>query len=154
MTRSLGELLIGFGLAGWGITFYLLALKFTQPLNPFDAGPGMFPRLISGVLIILGLLLCGQSLRKFKSSNKIVFKRQWNILATVILLILYALALPRAGYYFSTAVFFPAMLLLAGERKWISIVATAGIFLLFAFGAFDLLLNVPMPSPENKIFMF
>ncbi|MFZ5634385.1 MAG: tripartite tricarboxylate transporter TctB family protein [Bacillota bacterium] len=146
MTMYLGELIVGLALAGWGLWFYLLAEKFPPPLNPFDAGPAIFPQLISLALIILGLTLSGRAVPKVRTGGKIFIKRKWNITASVFLFILYAFAMPPAGYYIATAVFIPAMLILAGENRWRHVLIMTASFLLFALGAFDVLLGVPLPK--------
>lgn len=145
MSFAHGEFIAGLVLSGWGLWFYLLASKFPRPFNPFDVGPATFPKLIATALIILGLTLSALAVRKFGSSGLITVKRKASILASILLFIVYALTIPLTGYYISTAFFIPAMLLLAGETRVLVLGATTALFLLFAFGIFDLLLGVPLP---------
>jgi ABC-type xylose transport system permease subunit len=143
---AIAELIVGFFLIAWGLAFFLLAGEFSPPLNPSDMGPDILPKLISLVQFLLGVAWIVQAVRRRKDSGKFTIKHPANILAMMSLLLAYAWAIPVLGYYLSTGLFLPAMLLLAMERRWPRIVGTTIVFILFAWGAFDLLLKVPLPK--------
>lgn len=142
----LAEIIVGFFLVAWGLAFFLLALEFPPSLNPHDLGPDVLPKITSVILVLLGIALVIQGVLGRKKAGKFSIRHPVNILAITALLLAYAWAMPGLGYYLSTGLFLPAMLLFAMERRWPRIVGTTIGFILFAWGAFDLLLKVPLPK--------
>ena len=142
----LAEIIVGFFLVAWGLAFFLLALEFPPSLNPHDLGPDVLPKITSVILVLLGIALVIQAVLGRKKAGKFSIRHPVNILAITALLLAYAWAMPGLGYYLSTGLFLPAMLLFAMERRWPRIVGTTIGFILFAWGAFDLLLKVPLPK--------
>lgn len=140
------EILLGFFLIAWGLAFFLLAREFPPSLNPHDLGPDILPKIISLLLMLLGIAWIVQASLRRRGTGRLPVKHPLNILAIMGLIVAYAWAMPKIGYYLSTGLFLAAMLLLAMERRWTRIAGTTLCFILFAWGAFDLLLKVPLPK--------
>jgi putative tricarboxylic transport membrane protein len=139
-----GEIAVGIFfifIAGW---FLLEASKFPVNENSVDIGPAAFPQVLASLVILLSVFLIITSILK-GSDVKIRAKRFKQILYSMILLIIFGVSIPYAGFYLATVLFLPTMLFLAGERKWKSIIGVTIVFELFAFAIFDTVLNVPLP---------
>jgi len=143
---SLAEIISGglfFSLASWFLT---MAIRFPPPLNPVDVGPGAFPKLISIVILILSAFLIVQGFMGLKKGKHILFiNRRNKLIGSILLLVFYIIIIPIIGYYLSTAICLPVMLVLAEERKWKSVLLITVGFLLFSKLGFGILLNVPLP---------
>lgn len=147
MTFKFGEVVTGilFTLvAGW---FLLEAIQLPAPLNNHGGvGPSTFPAGISTLIIIFSIILIFGGIRKgAKEKMKIVIKRHNSILASMLLIVLYAISFHYIGYYVATALFMPVALLLASELRWKMIIFVTVLFELFAFCVFAVLLSVPLP---------
>lgn len=146
MKIALGRILVGIVLAVWGIVFFVLAMKFDKPLNPFDSGASVFPMLISACLFLLSAGLVFVEFRRLNLQERIKVKRLGPIMLSAVLMILYVIAIPFAGYYLATLVFLPAMMLSAGESRWKWLIIITAMVLLFNYIAFERLLGVPLPK--------
>lgn len=146
MRLSLAEIISGglfFSLASWFLT---MAIRFPPPLNPVDVGPSAFPKLISISILILSAFLIVQGFMGLKKGKHILFiNRRNKLIGSILLLVLYIIIIPIIGYYLSTAICLPVMLVLAEERKWKSVLLITVGFLLFSKLGFGILLNVPLP---------
>ena len=146
MKIALGRIIAGIVLAVWSIGFFVLALDFDKPLNPFDSGPRAFPLLIAACLFFMAVGMAVVEFRHLRLPESIKIKRLGPIVLAAALMILYALAIPFAGYYLATLVFVPAMLMSAGEFRWKRLILIAAMLLLFNYLSFDLLLGVSLPK--------
>lgn len=147
MRLSHGEIISGglfFALAGWFLT---KAIRFPPPLNTIDVGPGAFPKLISVAILIMSALLIAQGIIGLKkgTSTTIIIKRRNKMIGSVVTLVLYVVSMPMIGYYLSTAICLPVLLVTAEERKWKSVLLLTVGFLLFSKVGFEMLLDVPLP---------
>ena len=141
-----GEILTGIAFAALGVWFYLMAGGLRPPVNPYDVGPSAFPRLIAGAQVLVALLLTFHGVRRLKSSLEIIEIPQWWRVAVFIAgTVAYAYAMPRAGFYLASAIWVPLMLLTAGVRNVVGMVAITGLFLAFAWGLFATALDVRLP---------
>jgi putative tricarboxylic transport membrane protein len=146
MNIALGRVLAGIVLAVWSIVFFVLALGFDKPLNPFDSGPRVFPLLIAACLFFLAVGMIVVEFRRLHLPESIKVKRLGPIALAAGLMILYALAIPYAGYYLATLVFLPAMMMSAGEFRGKWLILITAMIILFNYLSFDLLLGVTLPK--------
>lgn len=146
MRIALGRILVGIVLAVWGALFFVLAVGFEKPLNPFDSGAGAFPMIISASLALLSAGLVFVEFRRLNLPESIRVKRLGPIVIAAGLMILYVIAIPFAGYYVATLAFVPAMLITTGEFRWKWLLLITAILLLFNYLSFDRLLGVPLPK--------
>ena len=146
MNMALARIWLGGVLAVWAAVFFILAMYFDKPLNPFDSGSAAFPMLISASLFITAVWMMIQEFRCLPNAPPIKAKRFGANIVSAILIILYAVAMPYAGYYLSTLVFVPAFLLASHERRWKWIIIVTAVILLFNYLSFDRLLGVSLPK--------
>lgn len=129
-------------------SFFLFeALQLPPSLNPMDIGAAALPLLIIGGMIICSLFILIQAIRgrKQQEGEKIMIVRGKMIIASIVILIVYALLIPILGYYIPTALAVIALLLCANQKSWMKLVFVTGGFLLFAWIGFEKILNVPLP---------
>jgi hypothetical protein len=146
MKVALGRILTGIVIAVWSIVFFVLALDFDKPLNPFDSGPRAFPLLISASLFFMAAGMVVVEFRRLHLPEKIRVKRLGPIALAAGLMILYALAIPYAGYYLATVVFLPVMMMSAGEFRWKWLILITAMIVLFNYLSFDVILGVTLPK--------
>jgi hypothetical protein len=146
MKISMGRAVTGVVLAVWSIVFFVLALDFDKPLNPFDSGPRAFPLLISASLFFMTVGMIVVESRRLHLPALIKIKRLGPIALAAGLMILYAFAIPYTGYYLATLVFVPAMMMSAGEFRWKWLILITAMILLFNYFSFDRLLGVSLPK--------
>jgi hypothetical protein len=146
MKMALARIWLGGIMAIWAAMFFIMAMYFDKPLNPFDSGAAAFPAIISVSLFITAVWMMLQEFRRLPTSEPIKAKRFGANIFSAILLILYAFSMPYAGYYLSTLVFIPAFLISSDERRWKWIIIITAILLLFNYLSFDRLLGVSLPK--------
>ena len=109
-------------------------------------GPGAFPKIFAALAVALSLLVIFYGMQKLKDySNSVEIKRHANVLGFVLLVLVYAALMNILGYFLTTAILFPSLLFVAGERKWKKLVFISAGFVVFAKVVFDILLGVPLP---------
>lgn len=146
MKMALARVWLGGILAIWAAVFFVMAMYFDKPLNPFDSGTAAFPMLISASLFITAVWMMLQEFRRLPTSEPVKAKRFGANIFSAILIILYAVAMPYAGYYLSTLVFIPTFLAASSERRWKWIIIITAVLLLFNYLSFDRLLGVSLPK--------
>lgn len=146
MKMALARIWVGGILAVWAAVFFLMALYFDKPLNPFDSGAAAFPMLISASLFITAVWMMLQEFRRLPTSEPVKAKRFGTNLFSAVLIVIYAFSMPYAGYYLSTLFFIPAFLIASNERRWKWIIIITAVLLLFSYLSFDRLLGVSLPK--------
>lgn len=146
MNMALARIWLGGILAIWAVVFFIMAMYFDKPLNPFDIGAAAFPILISASLFITSVWMMFQEFRRLPNSVPIKAKRFRANIFSAVLIILYTFSMPYVGYYLSTLVFIPAFLVASNERRWKWIIIITAILLLFNYLSFDRLLGVSLPK--------
>lgn len=112
--------------------------------------PKMFPLGLGVIMVLLGVILTIQEMRKAKEvdDNKDKVKDDTNkmIVMTCFTCILYALLFNRIGYLMSTIIFLNMMLLLFnGRKKWKTNTVVAFAFSIFIYVVFTKFLGVSLP---------
>lgn len=134
-----------------GIIYFILSLNVQISHIGHPHSPKFFPVLIATILIIMNLIYFFQELRQndqtFESLkvlfSGIVLKR---ILATCLMILVYALIFERIGFLISTILFLGSiMFLINGIKHWLKNVLVAIIFSGVAWYTFSVLLNVSLP---------
>lgn len=147
MSTHLANLVAAFIFIIFGIWFLINGIALPGAMNNADIGPAVFPVLLSVLIIIFSIVLIVQTFKNLKngSNGRITINRIFNVVCFAGLMVLYAALLPRIGYYISTAIFFPLLILASGEKSWKKVVFITVGFIAFASVAFDILLGVPLP---------
>lgn len=143
-----------FGNAGvWaGIVLLIYAsFMFWQSLSlgyytQFGPGPGMFPRWLSGILIVISLLYLWQSARKFVFRAADIFpkgKDLWNMLSVFVSVLMFMLIVNLTGFVIAGTVMM--FILLSRGYKWFMALPIALVTSVLLFLLFDKVFSIPLP---------
>jgi len=123
---------------------------FTQALDlrpgvGGDVGAGFFPRVVSVLVIICGIVIILQELRK-NSEEKLLSKFIGKALLLGVLTVAYVFLMNFVGFIFVTPVYIFLFLFFINQRKWhmmaiYSILLTASVYTVFR-----VLLNVRLAT--------
>jgi putative tricarboxylic transport membrane protein len=135
---------IGSGLA---IAIGVAALAFSGEFSMLGA---VFPRTIGGLLIGLGLVYIGMTLRRRTKARAVETGSVLRRVGVLVVMLGWALALQPAGFLASSAVAFALLLGLAQHERWtparLASHAAAGALLLIGlYALFKVALMVPLP---------
>ncbi|WP_252312764.1 tripartite tricarboxylate transporter TctB family protein [Sinobaca sp. H24] len=127
--------------------FLINSMGLPLSLGGGDVGAAAFPLFASSLCLIfsISLLVIGINQYKKKNEDIIRFDNPMRILSAVGAFGMYAFLMPLIGYYISTIIFMPILLIIAQEKKWLKITLVTLGFLLFSWAAFDIALGVPLP---------
>ncbi|MCL4425155.1 MAG: tripartite tricarboxylate transporter TctB family protein [Firmicutes bacterium] len=145
-----GEIGISAGMASLAVFFYSLA-TFQQEMNPADPGPAFYPRLISLLLVVFAVAQMAISWRQ----NGLAGEKQGKegagrlpyiyVGGTLVISLIYLLLFKGAGYFWTTAGFLLALMLLGGVRNWLVLSSVALGYSLVTYYLFGQVLMVPLP---------
>jgi putative tricarboxylic transport membrane protein len=136
-------------------TLLLPAAKIGNP-----GAPKVFPLMLGIALLLFGILLVLEEIRKFpktdeekaKAKKSLEFgSAEKNIVWTIINGVLYALLFDRIGYVFSTFIFLGLELIIfRGKKGWVKSLIIALIFSVVAFLLFNTALGIFLPTSFLK----
>jgi len=138
---------------GLGLLLILLAigygwLAFGLPVRALKevVGPDFFPKLLSGLLILLAFPLLVRGLSRRGDASATEATDHWPRAGLVIgLMLVYVWALPRLGFLLATPLYLAVMIRLAGARRWPAIAGAALAITALIFVSFATLFAVPLP---------
>lgn len=123
---------------------FTMTLSFPD-LQGSETGPAFFPRLLSGLLGILGIVLLFQSLRDRSSKPD---GPLLGVIMVIALMFVYLLLFTWIGFLISTPIVVLAFLLYVKVKKWSSLIALPAGVTLFIYLLFVKFLGVPLPIGE------
>jgi putative tricarboxylic transport membrane protein len=113
-------------------------------------GPGFVPFVIALTFAALSVLLLAQSLAAKRPTRKAAAaaekRNPVKVVSVIGALLLYVLFLETAGFIISTFLLLAALLKLAGELRWLSILITATLATISTYALFHLWLRVQLPA--------
>jgi hypothetical protein len=127
-------------LYGWALV-YLVASR-----NIEGQGAKAFPYFVIGMAVVLATLLLLKNLLHIGKKEEFDFSGTGDSLKILGLLIVYAIAVTYAGFYLPTPFFLYLGMLVLGQRNHKIMILCAILVPLFAYGLFDLILGLRMPS--------
>lgn len=129
-------------LAFIGLYFFIEASKFTEQASTF-------PKIVLGTFIMLSLMLVVEGLVKSKKlnmhSDAIKFEEIKIPLVIFTFITLYVIALNLIGFYISTLIFIPSIMLFYKQRKKIIIACSTIGVVLFIHLLFVVQLKLMLP---------
>jgi putative tricarboxylic transport membrane protein len=138
------------GAWGGSVVFAFAAVVFWKSLSlkyftQYGPGPGMFPRWLSGILILISLIYIWQSLKKGVHFRDILPKGRamGSILTVLGSLLLFMLILGVTG--FTVASTLMLFLIMVREFKWFSALAIALVASVLIFIIFRYVFSIPLP---------
>jgi putative tricarboxylic transport membrane protein len=150
MTRRVAELLLLSVLVVVAVLLHKSTAGFPQVVQNSTAAYVRFLALCLGGLAAVEFFL---TVKKRSSGQEKMLDmtaaplRFWGLL---ICMFGYALLLEPLGFYFASALFLPAAMVLMGARKKMQVILTSAGVLLFVYAVFAKLLSVPLP--ESSLF--
>ena len=109
-------------------------------------GPGLFPMLLSGLLIVLSIFFILNSIKKEKVMISDVIPKGitlWKVLRILLAVAVFILISPFTGFAIAGAVVL--MICFIGEMRWYSAVGISILTSVVLFITFKTLLGVPLP---------
>ncbi|MDF2647818.1 MAG: hypothetical protein K0Q73_3623 [Paenibacillus sp.] len=110
-------------------------------------GPGLFPRWLSGTLLLLSILYIAESLREKAILWSTVMPKgrdMRNVITATVALILLMIALPWVGFVIAGSLMLFILLVRFYPWHWATLISvTASLFLYFVFNDW---LKVPLPT--------
>ncbi len=143
MSTKLGDRIAAGLLLAFSVGVFAYTFTFPAPVQSLDPGVTAFPRMVLVLIGILSLVLLvrpreGEPLPRGRAALRIV--------ATLLLLGVYAVVLDSLGFVITTVSFLLAELLLVGVRRPVLLVLVplgVGVGLFYLFRVF---LEVPLPT--------
>ena len=125
------------------VFFFYQTFLFKIPEGLNITSPALIPRLWSVLLFVTAIWNLVNELKgKYKPVKSGRIKLTGKIL---LVLVLYFIAIPYAGYYLSTPFFLLAGFYILKYRKWPVMIAYGFGFVVFSFVVFQLLLKIDLP---------
>jgi putative tricarboxylic transport membrane protein len=144
MRYWIGELILAIFLMALALVFYVYSAQFPASMNPDDLGPAAFPRLMAGLVLLLGVAQIVLSCRERKQT-KIKIPNKVGLVLGIILMFLYVFLMTRIGYFYTTPVFIFVLLGLLGNRRWGQMALVSAAFTAMAYLVFYKFLMVSLP---------
>jgi hypothetical protein len=141
------DLVVGIGLVVLAAAFWLGAAQFDET-DTTGIGAATFPRGIAVLLGVAAVLLaaraCAALSGRLPTGIKIT-ERPGHVAAGMGLVILFPVLMTNLGFYIGSALWMPALFIVAGYRKPLRIVMLTAGFLAFTKVAFEMTLGVRLP---------
>lgn len=129
----------------FGVIIFWQSLSF-DIYSDIGPGPGLFPMILSGLLIVLSIFYIISSVKKIRIMTDEVLpkgKTVWKVLRIVLAVALFVILAPFTG--FSIASMIVLLIVFLGEMKWYSAVGISLVTTVLVFITFYKLLGVPLP---------
>jgi hypothetical protein len=147
LPRAWVEAGVGLGLAGLLGYYLLLAAQLPEPFGEGDVGAGRFPTIIAtGSLIAVAIMVALAAVKAVRGDDeKLVIHRAPQTLLGAGLLFLQAYLFETIGFLVALPIAALLILLAAGERRPLHLVATPALLTLGIYLTFTLALGVHLP---------
>jgi Tripartite tricarboxylate transporter TctB family len=130
--------------AGIGLLFMVLSRQYTLG-TAAKMGPGYFPTMLGGILVVLGLLIALPALRA-KGEATEISKVGWREIVLVLLgVILFAALLPKMGMVVALIVLLVVAALASHEFKFRDTIISIIVLSLLSYGVFVKGLELQFP---------
>lgn len=134
-----------------GILIITASLSFKTFLPSGDPGPGFWPMLIGGIIVLCSILLTVTSKTNAAAEEKKTVSfwspahvRVYKMMAASVV---FCLAMYFLGFYVAMIIFIPIAMKLMGTESDKTIVLTTVFMVLFIFAAFQIGLKTTLPAP-------
>jgi len=136
--KSHVDFLVGIAFVVIGAVYYLLSFTQTRGVSDWSLSPGFFPRLASGFIVGLGILLGVLSLlspikRTASASEKARKRVMLYVILTIIIMLAYVFLMQWLGFILATILTSAGMMIFLGSRRWFWIIAISVTFPLFIY---------------------
>lgn len=132
---------------GWGGT------QLTASLQGDIIGPAFFPRLLTALGILLGILLFVQGVPSAKKAKAEDEGSDITALVPAAMLLAYALVFETLGFLLATPLFLVIAFRYLGHHSWVGIAGYSAAVTAVVFGLFHYLLDIRLPlGPLARFF--
>ena len=143
------DLLIGLGLLVFTGLYAQQSFMIRRGFASDRLGPAFFPRLLALALAVLAVTLIVRALAGRSDPSRPPAIRLGAFAGVLVLLVAYALLMPRVGFVLATPVLLGPVIWLLGLRSWASLLGTAlgvtaVLYIVFARGLHVLLPMGPL----------
>ena len=141
-----GELIIPLSFLAASAYLFYLAAQFHAPFRMgFQVGPDVFPKILTGIMMVLSVVLIYSAVRKsgLTESEKVV--NPGNLWITLAFIIAYAFLLEVVGFVVLTPIWVATYMFAIGMRRWTWLLGATVIFSLFMIVVFPKLMLIPLP---------
>jgi hypothetical protein len=136
------DLLAGLIFLGFGVLAVLVARAYPMG-TAMRMGPGYFPTVLGGILVVFGVIL---AMRGIRSGDKVAGEWGWRPLALIaVSMVLFGYLLPRHGLVPALVVMFFVAAFAGREFRWKEVLVLTSVMTLFAVVVFLHLLKLPYP---------
>ncbi len=131
----------GIGIAIFAAVFFIMAGTYPEA-EGYGLGPGGFPRIVTGTMFVLGVLLSLNSFvvarRGVKEDVRVTVPELLNMLLLAAAFLGYIFVIQYLGYIITTVIFLFLFMYLYGDRKWkrmalVTVIGTAATYALFKY---------------------
>jgi hypothetical protein len=127
-----------------GAAAIVLALR--HPFGTTAAmGPGYFPTVLGSILVLLGLVVAGRSLRPGKALASLGAVRARPVVLVLASIVAFAVALPRLGLVAASVLVVAVSRTASPGFRWVEVLVFAAALTLFCTAVFVWGLKMPMP---------
>jgi len=143
MKFNIPNLISGLVVTGLGIIFLILSFGISTNSNDiFNAS--FMPKIYTILIILFGILIIINSFKN-KINNQTVKEYKGPIM-TMLLVIIYIMAIPLIGYYLSTIIMIFTFLFIVKFKNRFLLILTPFIASGLVYVIFEMLLKVPIPT--------
>jgi putative tricarboxylic transport membrane protein len=139
------DFFIGLGLLAFALVYYQQSFSIVRGFASDRLGPAFFPRMLALALAALSLTLIVRALAGRSDPSRPPEMRVKIFATVIVLLVLYAVVLPTAGFLVATPILLAAVIWLLGSRKWATLLGTAIGVTVVLYVVFGRALHVLLP---------
>lgn len=128
-----------------GSATFIYSNTFSSTGQDIASDPALYPKVISVVLVLFGLILLIRTILSFKVSSIEFSIAQLKVLLLFVLLIFYLFALQYIGFIVSTVTFLFFIMLFLGSKKRLAVFSSISVTALL-YVVFFVLFSIPKMS--------
>ncbi len=149
-SRPKGQIAVSLGVLVLGALVLAGAWSLPAGGGYAQVGPGVVPRIVGGVLLLLGAMLLREALtggyRGVDEEAEVHLPMDWRAFGWVTAgIIVYGLLVERAGFLIASTILFVAVARGFSSRRWLSNAAIGLAIAAFIFAVFNYGLGLQLP---------
>ncbi len=152
MNMARVDLIAGALLCGFGVAVFFAAPLTIGEYNEVGLTPSSFPSALSAVIAFLAALLMWNGWRnrgrESADEEKDEVSAALHVIAAIVVMGLYIVAMPLFGYLLATAAALFALSVIYGNRRWLGLFIVAGAAPPALYYFFQEVMIILLPSPS------
>lgn len=140
------DVVIGGGLLAFAAFYAYLTLQLDRPSLPHTLGPAFLPKLLTGLLVVMVILLMLQTRSRHpEEATPLPPGATARMSGLVALMVAYTAAMASLGYFLTTPLFLAGSIWLAGEHRPLRVLGWALCLFVGVHLLLRVLFSVPLP---------